>query len=612
MRAPSSRPTPGRIPSASRAPVLTPAGIRPLFLVLGAGLVAVSTADGHPAASLLLDYRTRALAVVFVVIAAAGFRIGCRRRLAWGFELVPAAAGAIAAMTLIGALAGTPFGPGGLSGDQTFRTAAVTRFADSWHNHDFTAKGLPTFYPPAFFWVLGRIAAVGEIEPWRMMKVGAIVTALVIPMLAFVMWRRVVPDRVAALVSVVGIIVENLYEPYSWLVVVAYVPWWLEVVCGLRRPDRPPGSRVLLGAIGATMLVTYWYFFTVGLVALAVKLAVDRLDGRLDTRQLRRTVDVAGITAVFSAWYWFPLLVSVTRAERPESIGNRWFSTGHPDLPLPMLEPSVTGAICLAGVVFLASAYRRDTIARGLAVLLAGTYLWYLVGAIAAEADHPLLTFRSKPLVTMILLFAGLIAVVRVTEYTMSRFRPAEVARVAVAIGTVAGVSVAHGFIGNVRNSYFTEAAHGAIRPDRSPPVPSAADLQRTIESRVGPHAVLLSDRVDILALYPNHAFVVWDAHYAHPASEFGARIDFLGTLARGSDPGRFHTLVRNNPYDAIDAFVLAEGGDDYVFRYGADAFPAGTRPTEIRFPKALFAEFEQIHTGGHVIAVPERDRPGG
>jgi galactan 5-O-arabinofuranosyltransferase len=605
MRTPSSRPGSGQVPTARRAPISTSAAIRPLVLVLGAGLVAVAAAGGHPASSLLLDYRTRALAVVFVVIAATGFLVGDRRRAAWGFELVPAAAGSIAAMTLLGALAGTPFGPGGLSGDQTFRTAAVTRFADSWHNQDFTAKGLPTFYPPAYFWVLGRFADVFGIEPWRMMKVGAVVTALVIPMVAFVMWRRVVSDRVAALASVVGIVVENLYEPYSWLVVVAFVPWWLEVVCGLRRTDRAPGNTVLLGAIGATMLVTYWYFFTVGLVALLVGLGVDRLGGRLDAGRLRTTAHVTGITAVLSAWYWLPLLVSVARADRPESIGNRWFSTGHPDLPLPMLEPSVTGAICLTGVVFLASAYGRDAVARGLALLLAGTYVWYLIGAVAAEADHPLLTFRSKPLITMNLLFAGLIGVVRLTEYSASRFRRAEVVRVAAAIGIVAGISVSHGFIGNVRNSYFTEAAHAAIRPEQSPPLPSAAALQRTIESRVGRHAVVLSDRVDILALYPNHAFVVWDAHYAHPASEFGRRIEFLGALAHSDDPTDFRALVRNNPYDAIDAFVLAVDGDDYVFRYGADAFPAGTRTTEIRFPRSLFAEFEQIRAGDHIIALP-------
>ena len=579
--------------------------VRPVLLLVAAGGVAVGAASGEPATSLLLEYRTRALAIVFVAIAATGWWVGVRLRRSWGFELVPAAAGAVAATALIGALAGTPYGPGGLGGDQTFRTAAVTRFADSWHNADFTAKGLPTFYPPAYFWVLGRSAAWFGVEPWRMLKVGAVVAALAIPMVAFVLWRRVVPERTAALVSVVAIVVENFYEPYSWLVIVAFIPWWLEVVHGVRRPGHPPGNPVLLGAIGALMIVTYWYFFVVGAVGFAIKLVVDRRDGRFEGRELRRTGRVVAVAAALSAIYWVPLAFSVVRADHPESLGNRWFSSSHPQLPLPMLEASTTGIVCLVGVVYLAWAYRHDLVARGLTMLLGATYAWYLVGAVAADAGHPLLSFRAKPLVPMLLVIAGVIGLVQLAEFSFDRFGHGEILRIGAAFGIMLGVYAAHGFIDDVRASSYTDAARNTARPNASPPDPSVADLQHIIESRVGHHAVLLSDRIDVLALYPNHAFVVWDAHYAHPASEFGQRIEFLTQLSRSDDPATFRALIEHNPYDTIDALVLVADGNDLVFRYGADAFPAGTHSSEIRYPKTLFADFEQIPVGDHILAVP-------
>jgi hypothetical protein len=584
--------------------------VRPALLLGLAGALATLGASGEPATSLLLEYRTRALAVFFVGVGAAGFWVGVRQRRPWGFELVPAAAGAIAAMALTGALAGTPYGPGGLGGDQTFRTAAVTRFADSWHNADFTSKGLPSFYPPTYFWVLGRLAAVLGVEPWRMLKVGAIVTALAVPMVAFVLWRRVVPERVAALVSVVTIVVENFYEPYSWLVIVAFVPWWLEVVTGVRRSGQPPGNRVLLGAVGALLIITYWYFFTVGVVAWVVKLIADRRDGGIDRRQVGRTAAIAGVALVASAVYWLPLTLSIAMADHPESLGNRWFSTSHPELPLPMFDFNATGVVALVGVGYLAWAYRRDVVARGLAALLAAAYAWYLIGAVAADADRPLLSFRAKPLIPLILLSAGVIALVHLVEIAVNHPRRADLTRadltrVGITVGILLGVYAAQGFVDDVRDSPYTESARAAARPDDSPPEPSAAALQRTIESEVGGrHAVLLSNRVDVLALYPNHAFVVWDAHYANPASEFGHRIEFLDTLSRVDDPASFRALVEHNPYDAIDAFVLLDDGDDLVFRYGADAFPASTRSTEIRFPKTLFADFDQIPVGDHILAV--------
>jgi galactan 5-O-arabinofuranosyltransferase len=569
-----------------------------------AGGLAVLVAGGEPATSLLLEYRTRALAVLFVGVGAVGFWVGVRRHRSWGFELVPAAAGAIAAMAVTGALSGTPYGPGGLGGDQTFRTAAVTRFADSWHIADFTSKGLPSFYPPTYFWVLGRLAAMLGVEPWRMLKVGAIVTALAVPMVAFVLWRRVVPERVAAVVSVVAIVVENFYEPYSWLVIVAFVPWWLEVVSGIRRSGRPPGHPILLGAVGALMLTTYWYFFTVGLVAFVVKLLADRRDGGVDRRQVVRTATVTAVTLVASAVYWLPVAINVVRVDHPESVGNRWFNTTHPALPLPMFDVTVTGVVALVGVVHLALAYRRDVVARGMATLLVATYAWYLIGAVAADVGRPLLSFRAKPLIPLILVTAGVIALVHLVEFAVNHWRRADVTRAGITVGILLGVYAAQGFIDEVRDSPYTEAARTAVRPDDSPPDPSAAELQRTIESTVGRHAVLLSDRVDVLALYPNHAFVVWDAHYANPASEFGQRIELLTRLSRTDDPASFSALVRQNPYDTIDAFVLLEDGDDLVFRYGADVFPAGTRSAEIRFPAALFADFEQVPVGDHILVI--------
>jgi hypothetical protein len=579
--------------------------LRPVLLVLLAGGVAVVGAGGEPATSLLLEYRMRALAVVFVGVGAAGYWLGVRRSRPSWFELVPAAAGAVAAMTLIGSLAGTPYGPGGLGGDQTFRTAAVTRFADTWHNVDFASKGLPSFYPPAYFWVLGRLAGVIDVEPWHMLKVGAIAAALTVPMVAFVLWRRVVSERIAALVSVVGIVVENFYEPYSWLVIVAFVPWWLEVVHGARRAGQPQGRPLLLGAFGALMIMTYWYFFAVGVIAFAIKLVIDRLGDGIDRDELRHTARVALAAVVVSGVYWLPLVLSVARADHPESLGNRWFNTSHPELPLPMFDLAATGVVAFVGLVYLAWAFRSVVVARGLAVLVAAAYAWYLIGAAAAAVGHPLLSFRGKPLIPMVLLTAGVIALVQFVEFAVDRWDRTDLTRIGIVVGVGFGVYVANGFIDEVRDSPYIEAARSAVRPDVSPPEPSAIELRGLIESHVGEHAVLLSDRVDVLALSPSYTFVIWNAHYAHPASEFGRRIEFLVQLAGTDDPASFRTLAEQNPYDTIDAFVLFDDTDDLVFRYSTDAFPAGSRGGEIRFPKELFAGFDQIPVGDHILAVP-------
>src|SRR5690606_13119035 len=111
-------------------------------------------------------------------------------------------------------------------------------------------------------------------------------------------------------------------------------------------------------------------------------LVVEGVRGRLRRRQLRRSAAVLAIAAAVAAVYWLPLLVSVLRAEHPESLANRWFHGGHADLPLPMFTPSVTGAIALLGLGYLVWTV-REPLSRGLLVFLAAAYGWYLLGALA-------------------------------------------------------------------------------------------------------------------------------------------------------------------------------------------------------------------------------------
>ncbi len=575
-----------------------------MLLVGVAGLVAIVGGSGHSATSRLLEYQTRALAVVVVGAAVGAWWWAERRGQEWGFEVVPAAAGAVGAMALIGALKGTPYGPNGLGGDQTFRTAAITRFADSWHNADFTTEGLPSAYPPAYFWVLGRLSALVGVEPWRMAKIGAIVVALAIPMFAFVLWRRLVDPRRAALLAVVPVVVENFYEPYGWVVMVAIVPWWLEVVHGLRRPGTRPGNPIWLGVVGALLFMTYFYFFVVAALAFAVYLVTERVIGTPDRRHLRRAIISMATVAVVSAVFWLPVAISVLRAEHAESLANRWFGASHPQLPLPMTELSLTGVASLSGLGYLVWRAERDPLARGLLVLLASVYLWYLVGAVAALVDQPLLSFRAKPLIPSILLTAGTLALVDIGGYALSRWDRRDVSRVTVVVAMAFGVFVSQEFVTGIRDSSYIEAARSTPRPAESPPDPSTESLQQLIETRVGDGAVLLSDRVDVLVLYPNHAFVTWDAHYANPASEFSQRIRFLRDLASLDDPAAFAAQVADNRFGRIDALVLLDEGDELVFRYTADAFPNGSSGESVRFPRTRFSEFVLEPVGDHVLAI--------
>lgn len=598
--------------------------LRPwLFLVVAAAAVAMVTVLPYDPTHLVSEYALRAGVTTLVLLGAGGWAWARRRGWRWGTDLVPAFLGGIGGLTVAVSLNGTPYPPGGLSGDQTFRIAAITRYADGWHLTDFTFQGLPAFYAPAYFWILGRAAAVAELEAWRTAKYGAIFAAVLVPVAAYLLWRRLVSDPVAALIAAVPLLVENFYEPYAWLVLVAIVPWWLEVVHGLRRPGRPPGNPLLLGLIGAALFFTYYYFFFIAGIALVLHLVVERLLGgqgaherRLRHDRWRRAILVLAIAAVATAGYWLPLSVSILQAEHAQSMANRWFADSHPQLPLPMLQVSVTGALSLLGLIYLVWTVRRNALSRGLLVLLAAAYAWYLIGAAAAAADMPLLSFRGKPLIPLILVTGGVLALAHLARQGVGRYGRADVFRLAWTVGLVLVIFAAQSFVTTVRDSSFTEAAHATALPDGSLPShapadtpvpdPPPAELHQAISERLeGEQPVLVTDRADLMALYPYWGFLQWNAHYAHPASEFDQRAGFLAGLAAAENAEQFAQLSADNRFDTIDAFVLRADGDDLVLRYAADDFPHGLRTEEVRFPRELFADFELTQAGPYVIAAP-------
>lgn len=603
------------------------AAARPaLFLAAGAVVAALVGVPEYDPASPRFAYALRAAVVGLVLVGAVAWAWSARSGRSWGTDLVPALVGTAAALTLAGSLNGTPFAPGGIAGDQSFRTAAITRFADSAQNADFTFQGLPSFYAPAYFWVLGRTADLAGIDPWRMTKYGTVLVALLLPLVTYLLWRRLVPDHAAAWIAVVPLVVENVYEPYSWLVLFAIVPWWLEAVHGLRRADRRPAHPLGLGLLGAALFLTYYYFFFVAAIALVIHLGWERARGPLPGRQLRRAGAVLAVAATASAVYWLPLLLSVLRAAHPESLANRWFSASHPRLPLPMLELSPVGAVALLGLGYLVWTVRRDALSRGLLVLLAAAYGWYLLGAAVAALDTPLLSFRGKPLIPMILVIAGVLALLRVTRLALAhlaggpggRVSARDLRRVAWVVAAVLAIYAGQAFVSTVRDSPLTEVAHATAGPDGSPPSHRAGDAEqphpppaavhRAISDRLAGdgNPVLLSDRVDVLVYYPYYGFLQWNAHYAHPAAEFHARVRFLADLAGAADPAAFAARSRDNRFDRIDAFLLRDEGDTLVVRFADDAFPAGTRAAEVRFPRTLFAPdaFHLVPLGDHLLAV--------
>ena len=125
----------------------------------------------------------------------------------------------------------------GISVDQQFRTEYLTRLADSPALHDMTYLGLPPFYPPGWFWIGGRVAALTGTPAWEIFKPWAITSITIAIAVALVLWWRMIRFEYALIVTTATAAVTLAYgspEPYSAMITVLLPPVLVLTWSGLR------------------------------------------------------------------------------------------------------------------------------------------------------------------------------------------------------------------------------------------------------------------------------------------------------------------------------------------------------------------------------------------
>src|SRR6478736_2712457 len=101
----------------------------------------------------------------------------------------------------------------GISVDQQFRTEYLTRLTDTAGPHDMTYYGLPPFYPPGWFWIGGRLAALTGTPAWEMFKPWAITSVAIAVVLALVLWASMIRFEYALIVSTATAAATLAYSP---------------------------------------------------------------------------------------------------------------------------------------------------------------------------------------------------------------------------------------------------------------------------------------------------------------------------------------------------------------------------------------------------------------
>nr|CRL70888.1 hypothetical protein CPGR_01765 [Mycolicibacterium malmesburyense] len=540
---------------------------------------------------------------------------------------------AFAVVTLAMPLGATKLYLYGISVDQQFRTEYLTRLADSAALRDMTYMGLPPFYPPGWFWIGGRLAALTGTPAWEMFKPWAIISITAAVAVAFVLWAAMIRFEYALVVTTATTAAALSYspaEPYAAIICVLLPPVFVLAWSGLRAGARPAvdgkvrrggwaaivGTGLFLGgaALSYTLLFAY-AAFTLAIMGVLLAVARRSID------PLLRLAVIAVISGAIALIGWAPYLLAAISGEPADSgTAQHYLPTDGAQLEFPMLHFTLLGALCMLGTLWLVWQARSSTRAGALAIAVLAVYAWSLLSMLTTLAGTTLLSFRLNPTLTVLLTAAGAFGFIEVTRAVAARVRPENTRRVvaaAAALGAIGAVTYSQDIPDVLRSDIvvaYTDTDGYGQRADRRPP--GAERYYREIDAKITEvtgrprdETVVLTADYSFLSYYPYYGFQGLTSHYANPLAQFEKRAEAIEGWATLTDADQFIEALDSLPWDPPTVFLMRRGADDtYTLRLASDVYPnqPNVRRYHVALDEALFDDprFEVSSIGPFVLAI--------
>jgi galactan 5-O-arabinofuranosyltransferase len=531
----------------------------------------------------------------------------------------------------------------GISVDQQFRTEYVTRLADSPALRDMTYLGLPPYYPPGWFWIGGRAAALSGAPAWEIFKPWAITSITIAVAVALVLWWRMVRFEYALIVTTATAAVTLAYgspEPYSAMITMLLPPMLVLTWSGLRAGDRPDtAGRAGWGSVIAAGLflgwTATWYTllfgfsaFTVGLMALwlaGVRWQRNRESGngiKAALDPLRRVAVIAGIAVAIACTTWLPFVLRAVSSPISNSgSAMHYLPADGAELTFPMLQFTLLGVVCLIGTLWLVLRARSSVRAGALAIGVLAIYLWSLLSMLTTLARTTLLSFRLQPTLSVLLVAAGAFGFLELTQTLAAAGRDRSwgraIAPVAGAIGLAAAIAFSQDIPDVLRPdltiAYTDTDGHGQ-RGDRRPP--SAEKFYATIDHAITQvtgkprdQTVVMTADYSFLSFYPYWGFQGLTSHYANPLAQFDLRAAQINKWSNLKTADELIHALDTCPWPQPTVFLMRRGaGGNYTLRLAEDVYPnqPNVRRYTVDLRGALFdnPRFVVQSVGPFVLAV--------
>jgi len=501
---------------------------------------------------------------------------------------------------------GTEYGLNGHWGDNGFHLSMVRKMMAYNYFADPNLKDFTSSYPPLYYYVMAIYARILGLEAYQTLKFGYLFVIIFYPWFIYFSWRPLVSRKAAAMISVATIFFAHRYinyGPQAHMTAVLFLPWWLyffedaqDKFTGKKIPWKFYASGIL---IGAAILMTYYYWFFIAIMAFPLTLVVRYLSQRSCRALLPNIIHKAIITVgvgLVSAVYWFPFISKSGFT----SIRTSYFYYPHSDLGAFWNKP-LEGTMILTGIFFAGYFWDRWKNAR--LVLFYGGALILIMLDRAFNLAHQSTLTRKILEYTFAITIPPLIMGI---ETVWGKIRKnVNIQRGLVALIIVLAVLFGNNHIDDTRSGLYKNGINTRY------PAASLSDFKNA--DCYG--TVFLTNKYIENCYLPYFVFTPVSNVTAHPAGQFDERENFLEAISRLKQSKLMAYTMTYNKYDKIDYVFLPYNKATNCFEFQINTIPFNAPMVidTIRFHAEALSDsvyFPRIDSNGMIkINPPERSR---
>ncbi len=336
---------------------------------------------------------------------------------------------------------------------------------------------------------------------------------------------------------------------------------------------------------------------------------------------LLRLLVITVISGLIALIGWGPYLLAAARARPPDTgTAQHYLPADGAQLPFPMLQFTLLGALCMLGTLWLVIYARTSTRAGALAVAVLTVYAWALLSMLTTLVGTTLLSFRLQPTLTILLTAAGAFGFIEATRAVAARVQQpnaVKVVAVATAVGALGAVTFSQDIPDVLRFDIvvaYTDTDGNGQRADRRPP--GAERYYREVDARIQEvtgrprnETVVMTADYSFLSYYPYYGFQGLTSHYANPLAQFDERAGAIEGWGKLTDADQFIETLDTMPWKPPTVFLMRRGANDtYTLRLASDVYPnqPNVRRYHVALDAALFDDprFDVSTIGPFVLAI--------